>query len=117
MTAPSVYKNFIGGKWDTSASGKTFENRNPANTEEVVGLFQRSSTEDVNRAVQAAKAAFKTWRLVPAPKRAEILFRAGQLLIERKERYAREMTREMGKPIVETPGDVQEAIDRRAGSH
>jgi aldehyde dehydrogenase (NAD+) len=111
MATASVYKNFVGGQWEASATGKTFENRNPANTDEVVGLFQRSNADDADRAVQAAKAAFKTWRLVPAPKRAEILFRAGQLLIERKERYAREMTREMGKPLPETLGDVQEAID------
>ena len=62
-------------------------------------------------AVAAAKKAFATWRLVPAPKRAEILFRAGRLLQERKEKYARDMTREMGKVLAETRGDVQEAID------
>ena len=84
---------------------------NPANSDDVVGEFQESGWEDVGRAVAAAKAAFASWRLVPAPKRAEILYRTGELLLERKEKYAQEMTREMGKVIKETRGDVQEAID------
>ncbi len=65
----------------------------------------------MNDAVAAAKAAYKTWRLVPAPKRAEILFRAAELLVKRKEEFSRDMTREMGKVLAETRGDVQEAID------
>ncbi|HKE30782.1 MAG TPA: aldehyde dehydrogenase family protein, partial [Candidatus Angelobacter sp.] len=75
------------------------------------GVFQRSDQRDVDDAVAAAKQAFERWRLVPAPKRAEIIFRAGEILQERKEEYARQMTREMGKVIKETRGDVQEAID------
>jgi aldehyde dehydrogenase (NAD+) len=77
----------------------------------VVGAFPSSHADDVELAVAAAKKAFATWRLVPAPKRAEILVRAGLLLQQRKEQYARDMTREMGKVLVETRGDVQEAID------
>ena len=64
-----LYKNFIGGKWWASSSNQTFENRNPANRDDLIGLFPASATEDVDAAVQAAKKAFSTWRLVPAPKR------------------------------------------------
>jgi len=109
--AAKNYKNLIGGTWVESHSKQTFENLNPADTRDVVGTFARSNAEDVNDAVAAAKAAFAKWRLVPAPKRAEIIFRAGEILTQRKEQYAQEMTREMGKVLLETRGDVQEAID------
>src|SRR5246500_2441310 len=106
-----VYKNFIDGEWVESSTGETFEDRNPADTREVVAIFQRSAKADVDAAVDAAKRAFAKWRLVPAPRRAEIIFRAAEILIERKEDHARDMTREMGKILKETRGDVQEAID------
>jgi alpha-ketoglutaric semialdehyde dehydrogenase len=110
MTYPT-YHNLIGGEWVPAASGKTVLNLNPADHSDVIGAFPASRGEDVARAVEEAKKAFATWRLVPAPKRAEILVKAGLLLQERKEQYAREMTREMGKVLAETRGDVQEAID------
>jgi len=110
-SASQAYKNFINGEWVAPRSGKTLENRNPANVEELVGIFPLSSQEDVDLAVAAAKEAYKSWRLVPAPKRAEILFRAAELLVKRKEEFSRDMTREMGKVLAETRGDVQEAID------
>jgi aldehyde dehydrogenase (NAD+) len=103
--------NFIGGKWLPSESGATLENRNPANARDLIGLFADSTAQDACAAVGGAKRAFETWRLVPAPKRAEILFRAAQLIVARKEEFARDMTREMGKVLDETRGDVQEAID------
>jgi aldehyde dehydrogenase (NAD+) len=111
MASPTTHGNFIDGQWVPAARGETFENRNPANTDDVVGVFARSTEEDVRRAVDAAHAAFDGWRLTPAPRRAEILYRAGQILIDRKESLARDMTREMGKVLKETRGDVQEAID------
>src|ERR1700751_492338 len=110
-TQTRVFKNFIDGEWVESSTGETFENRNPADTRDVVGIFQKSAKADVDAAVDAAKRAFAKWRHVPAPRRAEIVFRAAEILIERKEEYAREMTREMGKVLAETRGDVQEAID------
>ncbi|MGB8476419.1 MAG: aldehyde dehydrogenase family protein [Candidatus Acidiferrum sp.] len=109
--APRTFKNFINGEWVESHSGKAHENRNPANADELVGMFVSSTSEDVEAAVGAAKEAYKKWRLVPAPKRAEILFRAAELLLQRKEQYSKDMTREMGKVLAETRGDVQEAID------
>jgi alpha-ketoglutaric semialdehyde dehydrogenase len=109
--AHKTYQNLIGGRWIPSRSGKTFLNINPARHDDVVGEFQASAAEDVDAAVAAATEAFKTWRLTPAPKRAEMLYRAGQILLDRKEQYAQDMTREMGKVLAETRGDVQEAID------
>src|SRR6202453_765892 len=106
-----VYKNFIDGEWVESTTGETFENRNPADTRDVVGIFQKSGKEDVDAAVDAAKRAYARWRLVPAPRRAEIVFRAAEILIGNKEDFARQMTREMGKVLNETRGDGQEAID------
>jgi len=105
------FLNYIGGKWVPAESGEVFENRNPADKDDVIGLFPKSSKEDVDKAVEAAREAYESWRLTPAPKRGEILFKLGQILKERKEEYARLMTREMGKILKETRGDVQEGID------
>ena len=106
-----LFKNYINGKWKASASGRTFENVNPANHSEVLGRFQKSNTKDVNEAVAAAEEALPQWRATPAPKRGEILFKVAELLLQQKESLAQDMTREMGKIISETRGDVQEAID------
>jgi acyl-CoA reductase-like NAD-dependent aldehyde dehydrogenase len=105
------YLNYIGGKWVPAEGGEFFENRNPADTNDLIGLFPRSSAADVDRAVEAAGGAFDSWRLTPAPKRGEILYRVAQAIMAHKEDYARLMTREMGKIIKETRGDVQEGID------
>src|ERR1035437_8648144 len=106
-----VFRNFIDGGWVEAASGQTFQNLNPADTREVVGIFQRSGKAEVDAAVAAAGQAFAKWRLLPAPRRAEVVFRAASLLEKRKEQLARDMTRERGKVLKETRGDVQEAID------
>ena len=106
-----TFPNFIDGQWVASTSGRLVENRNPADRDDLVGLFQESTADDARAAIEAARRAYGSWRLVPAPRRAEILFRAAQLLSERKEALARDMTREMGKVLEETRGDVQEAID------
>src|SRR5258708_14117632 len=95
--AAQIYKNLIGGDWVASRSGQTFENLNPADTRDVVGSFQRSDSRDVDDAVAAAKQAWEQWRLVPAPKRAEIIFRFGEILQQRKEEYSQLMTPEMGQ--------------------
>jgi len=106
-----IYQNYVGGKWAASSSGKTFEDRNPARWEEIIGTFPRSTPQDVDRAVSAAKEAFESWRLVPAPRRGDIVRKAGDIMSARKEDIAREMTREMGKVVEEARGDVQEGID------
>lgn len=105
------YKNFINGEWVKSKSNKTFENRNPADTSDLVGTFQLSSQDDVDAAVTAAKAAYPGWRDTPAPERADYMYRVANKLRERKEEIAKLMTREMGKVIAETRGDMQEGID------
>jgi aldehyde dehydrogenase (NAD+) len=110
-TTVPIYDNYIGGRWMRSTSGRVIENRNPANRDDLIGLFPDSTVEDATAAIEAARAAFDGWRLTPAPKRAEILFRAAQVIVENKERFARDMTREMGKVLEEARGDVQEAID------
>jgi len=103
--------NYIDGQWLAAKSEKTFENRNPAKRDDLIGLFPASSVADVDVAVHAATKAFASWRLVPAPKRGEILYRVGELLKKNKEELARIETREMGKVLKETRGDVQEGID------
>jgi alpha-ketoglutaric semialdehyde dehydrogenase len=109
-TTANVYHNFIGGQRLPAQSGETFPNYNPA-TGELIGYFPLSGEAEANAAVAAARAAFEQWRLTPAPKRGEILYRAGELLKQRKEEMARTMTQEMGKILKETRGDVQEGID------
>src|SRR5437879_3314264 len=111
LRAPREYKNYVNGEWVASSSGKTFENRNPADREDLVGTFQESNADDVNAAIDAADRAYQSWRLVPAPKRAEYIYRVGEILKRDKEKISREMTREMGKVLDETRGDTQEAID------
>ena len=106
-----IYKNYIDGKWKASRGGGTFDNVNPANCKKVLGRFQLSTQEDVDDAVASAVQSAQLWRNTPAPKRGEILFRAGELLLKQKKSLARDMTSEMGKVIKETSGDVQEAID------
>jgi len=111
MSDSKQFKNFINGQWIESKSGETFENRNPADTSELLGTFQKSTADDVSMAIDAAAEAYKKWRLVPAPKRGEILFKVADRLLKEKERISQEMTKEMGKVIKETRGDTQEAID------
>lgn len=106
-----VYKNYINGKWVSAKSGKTFKNINPANKTEIIGVFPDSSVSDVKEAVRAAKSKFDDWSKIPAPKRGELLYKVGNLLNVHKEEIARLMTREMGKILKETRGDVQEGID------
>src|SRR5947208_1350555 len=106
-----TYHNFINGRWAPSRSDEWLENRNPADTRDVIGRFPHSTEADIDDAVAAAKAAFDGWRRTPAPRRAEILFRVGEILIRNKQKYTADMTREMGKVLKEAGGDVQEAID------
>ena len=106
-----TFKNFIAGEWVAPSTGDHFENRNPADWNDVIGLFPRSGPKDLERAVASAKKGFALWSKTPAPIRGQVLLRVGQILVERKEEIARAMTREMGKVLAETRGDVQEGID------
>ena len=110
LTGTKTFQNYIGGEWVDSASGETFESTSPA-TGDSIGVFPKSNAEDVDRAVDAARAAFEEWRLVPAPKRGEVLYRFANLLTEEKDDVTDLMSHEMGKVKAEAGGDVQEAID------
>ena len=111
------FKNFIAGEWVAPTTGAYFENRNPADWNEVVGCFPRSGPDDVARAVAAAQRGFARWSKTPAPIRGDVLHRVGDLLVQRKDEIARAMTREMGKVLAETRGDVQEGIDTAYYAH
>jgi aldehyde dehydrogenase (NAD+) len=108
---PKTFQNFIAGQWVAPSTGAHFENRNPADTNDLIGNFPLSNKTDVDRAVASAKRGFEGWRTTPAPARGDVLRRMGDLLTQRKEEIAELMTREMGKPLAETRGDVQEGID------
>jgi acyl-CoA reductase-like NAD-dependent aldehyde dehydrogenase len=106
-----THGNFVGGEWRPAESGRSFESVNPADTRDVIARFALSDAADVAAAVRAAEDALPAWRATPAPKRGEIMYRFGALLAEHKERLARAMTREMGKVLAESRGDVQEGVD------
>src|SRR2546423_7806012 len=79
-----TFSNYIGGKWIQSESGEGFENINPADTQDIIGRFPLSTSDDVNAAVNAAQGAYEGWRNLPAPRRAEILFPLGEILVGHK---------------------------------
>jgi acyl-CoA reductase-like NAD-dependent aldehyde dehydrogenase len=106
-----TYQNFIAGAWVDPSTGKHFDNVNPADTSDIIGRFPLSAAADVAKAVESAKRGFELWKRTPAPARGDVLRRVGEILTARKEELADLMTREMGKPLAETRGDVQEGID------
>jgi acyl-CoA reductase-like NAD-dependent aldehyde dehydrogenase len=110
LVGAKTYRNYIGGEWVDASTVESFESTNPA-TGDTIGAFPKSAVEDVDRAVDAAQEAYERWRLVPAPRRAEILFRVAQRFVERKDELTELMVQEMGKVRAEAGGDVQEAID------
>jgi len=115
VSAP--FKNLVAGAWVEPATGEYFENRNPADRTDLIGCFPKSGVEDVRRATESAVRGFATWSRTPAPVRGQVLQRVGDLLVRRKEELARAMTREMGKVLLETRGDVQEGIDTAYYAH
>ena len=109
--SPQHHSNFIAGEWVAPSNGEYFENRNPARNSDLIGLWPRSGLDDVERAVAAAREGFEVWRRTPPPERGNVLKLVGDLLEKRKEEISRAATREMGKVLLETRGDVQEGID------
>ncbi|WP_411279654.1 aldehyde dehydrogenase family protein [Gemmatimonas sp.] len=107
----TTFQNFIGGAWVAPSTGDYFENRNPADQQDLIGRFPASGAADVDAAVLSAQRGFDRWKRTPAPARGDVLRRVGDLMAARKEEIANLMTREMGKPLAETRGDVQEGID------
>jgi len=108
---PAYFKNYIDGEWVDSSSGEFFENRNPSNVEEMLGFFSRSTKEDVDKAVMAAKKAFDKWKKIPPPERGKILFEAGKIMLSRKKELAEIISKENGKTVTSAMGDVQSGID------
>ncbi len=106
-----TFHNYIAGAWVEPSTGKYQDNTNPADTSDVIGRFPLSGAADVARAVESAQRGFELWKRTPAPARGDVLCRVGEIMIARKEELADLMTREMGKPLAETRGDVQEGID------
>ncbi len=111
VSAPTTVRNYINGKWNRSASGKTALNINPANKEEILCYTPLSTREETKEAIAAAKEAFPKWRSTPAPVRGKILFKAMSLLHERVEEVAVALTKEEGKILRESHGEIQRAIN------
>src|SRR3972149_8811797 len=105
------FKNCINSQWDDAISGETFENRNPSDIHEVIGLFPRSKKKDVDRAVSAALIASNEWKNIPPPERGKILYEAGRIMTSRKKELAEVISRENGKTVNSAMGDVQSGID------
>lgn len=111
ISSMKKFSNYINGAWIHRSDSSFFQNINPADSLDIIGEFPESNSSDIDDAVKAAQQAYKQWRLMPAPKRGNIIRKAGDIFERRKEELARIMTREMGKPVFETKGDIQEAID------
>src|SRR6266702_2833072 len=105
------YRNFIGGKWIESSSSRTVNNINPSNTDDVIGTIRQATREEARAAVEAASEAFHDWRRTPAPARGKIVAKAARLLEESKEEIAQILTREEGKTISESRGELQRSIN------
>jgi aldehyde dehydrogenase (NAD+) len=106
-----TYRNFIDGKWVESSSSRTASNVNPANTEDVIGTVRQATRDEARAAVEAAAEAFRGWRATPAPTRGRIVARAARLMEEHKEELAQILTREEGKTIAESRGELQRSIN------
>lgn len=105
---PETFRNYINGEW---VDGPTFESRNPANTDEVVGLFVKGTAADVDRAADAAQAAFAKWSTMPGPARGALLFKVADILEKKFDQLGEEMCREEGKTLPEAKGEVRRAIN------
>lgn len=105
---PTTFGNYINGEWVT---GPTFENRNPANTDELVGLFVKASAADVSRAAEAAEAAFSAWSALPGPARGNYLYKVADILDRKFDEISADMTREEGKTLPEAKGEVRRSIN------
>src|SRR5262247_2613509 len=106
-----TYRNFIGGKWIESSSSRIVENVNPANTDDIIGSVRQATREEATQAVNVAAAAFRDWRSTPAPARGRIVAQAARLMEQHKEELAQILTREEGKTIAESRGELQRSIN------
>ena len=109
ISTPPTFANYINGEW--VATTRTFEDRNPANTDEIVGLFAKGTAADIDAAAKAAEAALPGWASLPAPARGNILYKAAEILEKKFDQLGAEMTREEGKTLPEAKGEVRRAIN------
>jgi len=109
-SSEKTWGNYIGGEWVASESGKTFESRNPANTNELIGEFAASTKADVDAAIQSATDAAAKWRDTTAIARANILYKAAEILASRQADVGRELAREEGKTLKEGVGETGRAV-------
>src|SRR2546430_997334 len=107
----TIYHNFINGAWVESESTRTVQNINPANTDDLLGTIRQATRDEARRAVESASAAFRDWRTTPAPTRGRIVARAARLMEDHKEELAQLLTREEGKTISESRGELQRSIN------
>ena len=107
----TTFKNYAGGCWVDSASGRTYQITNPAHKDSVLGAVQASVVEDAERAIEAAHAALASWAAIPAPQRGAILYRAFELMRDRQEEFARTITQEEGKPLPDATGEVKRSLN------
>ncbi len=107
----SEFRNLIGGRWVPSSSGATFESRNPARTDDVIGQFPAATAEDARKAIAAARQALPNWANTPPPQRGAILEKAAQIIDTRADELAKALTREEGKTYKEALGEVLRARD------
>src|SRR6267378_462325 len=110
-TTAQVCRNFINGRWVESRSGRTVERRNPANLDEIIGLAPLSTREETREAIAAARNAFAAWRDTPAPVRGRVIAKAALVMEQQKEELARILTREEGKTVKDSLGEVQRSIN------
>src|SRR3989449_7566613 len=106
-----TYQNFIGGEWAPAKSGQTVQRFNPADTREVVASYPSGGKEEAGAAIEAARKAYAVWAATTPVARGRILSKASHLLESRKAELAELLTREEGKTLAESTGEVQRAID------
>lgn len=106
-----TYRNFVGGKWIESTSSRSLKNVNPANTDDVLGTVRQATRAEARAAVESASEAFRGWRATPAPTRGRIVARAARLMEDHKEELAQLLTREEGKTVAESRGELQRSIN------
>src|SRR5688572_11304417 len=107
----TIYRSFIDGEWLESVSGRIAENINPANTDDIIGTAQLATRDEARKAVEAAYKAFREWKRTPAPQRGKIIARAARLMEESRDELAAILTREEGKTLAESRGELTRAIN------
>jgi alpha-ketoglutaric semialdehyde dehydrogenase len=102
--------SYVDGKWFHPKSNRLVRNLNPADPDQVIAEFPAATADDVNHAIDAAQAAFRSWKKTPGPERGRVLWRAADIARQRADEIARTLTREEGKVLKEAKGEVMKGI-------